>query len=301
MTGVSGPASVDVLRDSDLSDADALRASAGWNQQIADWQRMLRLAPDGCFAAKIGGRLVGTVTTIRYGQDLGWIGMMLVHPEFRGRGIARQLMAAAVQWLQAGGVRCIRLDATPAGEPVYLRMGFLPEWTFWRWQRAAAPAVIKADSEFGRGTAHSSRASQLAHTTALSAPGLELDREAFGTNRSALLQLLAADCRICLQAVDAETPAERGFGMLRSGRRADYLGPVTAGSPALGRQLTAELLRQAEGVVFWDVPELNPEAVALAEQHGLQRLRPLTRMRLGPAELQPHWPLQYAIADPAWG
>src|SRR5512141_2083245 len=60
---------------------------SGWNQQERDWSRFLTLEPDGCFVACTGGQVCGTATTLRYGERLGWIGMVLVDPEQRGRGI----------------------------------------------------------------------------------------------------------------------------------------------------------------------------------------------------------------------
>src|SRR5438309_6999911 len=93
------------LTSADLAFADSLRAMAGWNQTRADWQRFLDLSPQGCLLAECEGYPVATATTIVYGQELGWIGMMLVHPDFRMRGIARVLMEHCIQILRAAAVR----------------------------------------------------------------------------------------------------------------------------------------------------------------------------------------------------
>src|SRR5580700_4974672 len=104
---------------SDLSFADSLRALAGWNQTPADWRRFLAMQPEGCFMAQWNGVPAGTATTTVYGSDLAWIGMVLVHPEYRRRGIGRGLLLKCIEHLQARRVRCIKLDATPQGRPVY--------------------------------------------------------------------------------------------------------------------------------------------------------------------------------------
>ncbi len=113
------------MTEADVPRCDVLRGLAGWNQLRQDWLRFIRWEPKGCFVAEAGDQILGTVTTTSYGTALAWIGMMLVHPEHRRKGIATQLMEKAVDYLKGQGVHCIRLDATPAGLPLYEKMGFV--------------------------------------------------------------------------------------------------------------------------------------------------------------------------------
>src|SRR5262245_64392456 len=110
---------------------------AGWNQTQKDIDRLLVLEPDGCFAACIDGRVVGTTTTTTYGTDLAWIGMVLVDPEYRRRGIATALMRAAFDFLKERRVTTVKLDATAAGQPLYKYFGFHPESRVERWMGQA--------------------------------------------------------------------------------------------------------------------------------------------------------------------
>ena len=119
---------------SDLAFADSLRALVGWNQTLNDWKRFLDLSPQGCFIAEWNGTCAGTATTLCYGGDLAWIGMVLVHPDFRGRGIGRALLNHCVAYLRGRGIRCIKLDATPQGKLLYDRLGFQEEWPLTRWE-----------------------------------------------------------------------------------------------------------------------------------------------------------------------
>ena len=122
------------LEKDDLTFADSIRAAAGWNQTIADWRRLLSHEPEGCFLGEWEGAPAGVVTTTRYGNELAWIGMMLVHSEYRRRGIATALMDAAIEYLRSKKVSCIKLDATPDGAKVYKRLGFRPELELHRWK-----------------------------------------------------------------------------------------------------------------------------------------------------------------------
>src|SRR3954447_4671037 len=131
------------MSESDILFADSLRASAQWNQTKRDWSRLLALSTrslgdvskeSGCFVAEWNGTPVGTATTICYGKALAWIGMLLVDPEFRGRGIGSALLNACLKYLHGRGIGCIKLDATPQGKLLYERLGFRAEWSLTRWE-----------------------------------------------------------------------------------------------------------------------------------------------------------------------
>ena len=56
----------------------------------------------------------------------GSVGDVYTVPVERGAGLAKQLSAAAVDWLKSRGVRTVRLLASEAARPIYLSMGFRP-------------------------------------------------------------------------------------------------------------------------------------------------------------------------------
>src|SRR5882724_8331694 len=141
---LNSPLRLRLLRREDLQFADSVRASAGWNQTLDDWERFLTTEPDGCFLAEWNGAPAGTATTTIYGPDLAWIGMVLVHPEYSQRGIGRALLERCIERLRGGHVRCIKLDATPLGKKVYDNLGFKDEWTLTRWVCQMAPGQTTA-------------------------------------------------------------------------------------------------------------------------------------------------------------
>ena len=47
-------------------------------------------------------------------------------PEFRRRGLARQLLVSMVQWLKKQGFRSVFLHASVAGRHLYEELGFVP-------------------------------------------------------------------------------------------------------------------------------------------------------------------------------
>jgi GNAT superfamily N-acetyltransferase len=272
----------------DLAAADQLRADLGWNQTILDWQRLLTLSPEGCFVAEQNARIVGTCTTVTYGKALSWVGMMMVHPASRGQGLGNALLQRAVDHLRQRGPRCIKLDATPMGQPLYARIGFVPEWTLTRWEHQGSPSGVEPapDSIHPPGEEH---------WPAI----LALDAQVCGVYRGPLLHSLAANSRRVL--IHESGGSILGFGMLRRGARADYFGPMVA-QPGMGEQLARCLLSgHGDQPIFWDIPDLNQPASDLARRLGFTFLRPLTRMYLE-TNLVPSDPLgQWAIGDPATG
>jgi GNAT superfamily N-acetyltransferase len=278
------------LTRTDLPFADRVRDLAGWNQTKGDWERFLVMEPDGCFLAEWEGEQAGTATTTRYGTSLAWVGMVLVHPGYRRRGIGRALLEHCLDHLRRCGVRCVKLDATPLGQTMYHHLGFEPEWTFARWSGCATDLRAVGSDTALRPWINE----DLVRVETL-------DAAAFGGSRQRLLAALTVQSSASL-LLERPPGHLAGFGLLRPGSRARYLGPVVANSEQSGLELVEGLVARSEGqTVFWDIPDPNTAAVSWAEQHGFSVQRRLTRMRLGnnPAQDDPR--RLFALSGPETG
>jgi predicted N-acetyltransferase YhbS len=174
----AGKIEIRLLAERDVAEAMRLKEGAGWNQTEEDWRRLLRLGPRRCFAATADGRVVATITTTAYGRTLAWVGMVLVDPLFRRKGIATALVRAALDSLESEGVEAVKLDATPEGAPVYESLGFEAELRIERWTGTAS------------GNTSEDSLSGVAAPSQLFEDFIEFDRRAFGADRSELLQAL---------------------------------------------------------------------------------------------------------------
>jgi len=244
-----------------------LSQEAGWNQIPADWQRFLDLQPDGCFVAQWDGLPVGTTTTCIFGS-VAWIAMVLVKPSHRGRGIGTVLMEHALEYLDKRGVVTVRLDATPLGQPVYERLGFVEQFRLARYEGVIAEAreIPGVDAALPE------------HWEALAA----LDRTVTNTDRRQLLSRLFAEQPQNVRCVRSGGRIT-GFITARPGARALMLGPCI-GTPEAASLLFADAGRMyADQRVFVDVPLVNRAATTLALAQGLTVQRRLTRMCLGVA------------------
>jgi ribosomal protein S18 acetylase RimI-like enzyme len=86
------------------------------------------------------GQLVGNVSLAPTGYDRGWIiANVAVYPAYRRRGIARQLMHTALDWVvQHGAFATLQVAAdNMAARTLYESLGFEVQRTFTRWRRAA--------------------------------------------------------------------------------------------------------------------------------------------------------------------
>jgi predicted GNAT family N-acyltransferase len=245
------------LCPADLSEAVELSRLANWNQTIDDWEMLLRLDPQGCFAIAVDGQIVATTTLLCYGKRLAWIGMVLTSPEHRRRGFAKQLMQAALDRASDLKIESIKLDATADGHPLYEKLGFKTEQVIERWLRDGQSTITPVQP-------------------ALRAvpPPLEMDREAFGADRASLLQALAS-------RNPPDSTAE-GYNFSRSGARCRYLGPCVARDQKSARAVIAHTLQALpESSWYWDLLSSNQNAIDLAAEFGFTPQRRLERMVLG--------------------
>jgi GNAT superfamily N-acetyltransferase len=272
------------LFESDIPAAMQLKEAAGWNQTEDDWRRLLMLEPNGCFGAIGDGRLVGTTTTTTYGDELAWVGMVLVDPQYRRQGIAAKLMSVALDYLN-GKVGTVKLDATPLGRPVYEKFGFQVESLIERWS--------------GTGKSHGEEQAGIAGDSLREL--LALDRIAFNADRSKLIEALIEGASVSPVLMRDADGALSGYALARSGTRADYVGPVVAKDPRQVETLIDQMLGQLhDRRVYVD---FNTECIAgttVLSDRGFVKERDLIRMSSGRRSSKTS-PLVVAIAGPEVG
>jgi hypothetical protein len=238
------------------------------------------------------------VTTTTYGRGLAWVGMVLVDPLFRRRGIASRLMGAALSYLDGERIETVKLDATPDGRHVYERLGFEYELLIERWHRPAADAaggVQVGGEQPGGADAPALCAARLAEV-------FELDRAAFGAGRARLVELLFAEPRAGAFVETAAEGRARGYALTRAGAVADYVGPLIAdGVETASRLLDHALARLAGRPVYIDANTRFESAARALAERGFRRRRKLIRMRRGAESGAGTSEMVFAIAGPEVG
>ncbi len=265
----------------------ALCRAAGWNQTEADWELLVALGGERGVAALAGERVVGTLTSVAFEDRFAWVGMVLVEPEMRGRGIGRALLEAALDRL---GARPARLDATPQGHPLYRSLGFVDEC---RLSRMTSSASAPADPPQAEGPRPMRRAD-------LDAVG-EWDREVFGADRRRLLRWaldLAPKQAFVLEAGGGLV----GYCLGRSGRLFGQIGPVVAASMDAAARLVAACRLELLGTpLAIDVPTGVRGWKERLDALGFVEQRPFVRMCRGDNRHSGRPDEYFAIFGPEWG
>jgi GNAT superfamily N-acetyltransferase len=261
----------------------ALSDAAGWNQTGDDWRLFVR------HGQAIGyrnseGQLVATAAALPYTGDLGWISMVLVAPDWRHQGLAMQLLDACVQYLQQMSMVPV-LDATPAGAPVYRRIGFETCFALARWEGKAL-----ANGQAVPDTLRPATGDDLQTIVALDTTGNGVAR------RFLLVDFLLRAASRAWIARDGS-----GFVITREGRRATQIGPLIAANETSALQLLDAALGSAMGPVFLDLPEHWTQLAAGLLQRGFVRQRPFVRMARGSDCMATAYDRLFVLAGPEFG
>jgi predicted N-acetyltransferase YhbS len=190
-----------------IDGAVSLSRQANWPHRREDWQMMLELS-DGTVVLDADGRVVGTILLTRYGQDCAAINMVIVDETMRGHGLGRKLMESAFAF---AGERPLRLVATAEGLPLYKKLGFAECGTIR--QHQGEVRVVAAPQGAALATGDEIAAIK------------RLDRDAFGADRSALIDRLARAGKF---AVIRRDGVVTGYAALRAFGRGEVIGPIVA-------------------------------------------------------------------------
>ncbi|WP_374831306.1 GNAT family N-acetyltransferase [Paenochrobactrum pullorum] len=263
------------LSEKDMAQACLLSSQAGWNQTEQDWELFFRHGlVFGVFATP--EQLAASAAIMPYGDDIAWISMVLTKAEWRGQGFGTSLLKHCLQWIEAQN-RTAFLDATPAGEPIYRALGFVPCCKITRWQGSgktlafATPAKGYADA------------------------AIDKANSAFGANRHFLLDNFNKRYPVAISS-DASTVC-----FVRDGRLAWQIGPVIGCNEVKALQSIEILIEQLPGAVFIDLLDDFANLAQGLVQLGFTKQRPFLRMQKGLHQFQQTQYQTLAIAGPEFG
>jgi predicted GNAT family acetyltransferase len=246
------------------------------------------MSPDGC---RVGmdeaGKVVGTVTTLRYQDHFTWIGMVLVNPEWQRQGIGTQLLGEALQLIK--NHETVKLDATPAGREVYLKLNFVDEYHITR-MHLGLHSADKFPSSIAR-------PAQARDFPAI----LRLDYEVFGADRGSVLKVNFSDAPQYAFVVEKQSQI-KGFCFGRPGYNFNQIGPVVAMESDVAIQLVSAALQNCEGKpTVLDILDHSVDWVRFVSSLGFNELRPLIRMYRGSNAFPGLPEKQFAILGPEFG
>lgn len=226
--------------DADVDQLDALLETVRFDANKDEWLTLLRL--DDVFATGVfddTGALIGVSTCVRYDEyrgpeaepgsnephsTFGWCGNVVVDASFRGRGVARTLLRAALEDVGADGAAW--LDASDMGISLYEKAGFEPRSRVVRWTMDVPSGRATADARETPGddadfTEKNLRVVRADEENGAFGAAARMDAEVFGADREAFLRAWVASAPPGASCLDERV----GYALAHRRGNATYLGP----------------------------------------------------------------------------
>jgi GNAT superfamily N-acetyltransferase len=191
---------------------------------------------------------------------------MGVRREFQKQGTGLALMRHLLAWLDQQGVQQVLLDASPVGQPLYEKLGFVAGESVYVLQRQAGLPAIPCPSEV-----QFIMPQDLGLITAI-------DKPVFGADRSQLLQALRKiypERAFLLRDIQGRIG---GYLFAQEKRIGPWVMEDAAGGELLLRAALSLPFRRPVSAV---VPGENPEAIALLQRYGFELVRVNRHMMRG--------------------
>jgi ribosomal protein S18 acetylase RimI-like enzyme len=235
----------------------------GWHPGVSDARCFRAADPDGFLIGTLVEQPIAAISAVRY-PGLGFVGLYLVEPRYRGRGYGLRMWASALERLDG---TVTGLDGVVAQQANYARSGFV----------LAHRSIRFGGSPLGR-----------AHPDLVPLSPADLDdvsaydEPCFGAPRRAFLERWLAQPGA--RALGARTGGLlSGYGVIRPVDDGYKVGPLFADDAEVASRLLEALVAHADpgATVFLDVPEPNAAGVALAQRMGLEPVFETARMYRG--------------------
>lgn len=273
----------------DLNQAIGLSTSEGWNQTEKDWKLLIENPLNTCIVAEHQTSVIGTATALNHSGKVAWIGMVIVSKSFRGQGIGKMLMKNLIDRLK--DINSIKLDATPAGVPLYRKLGFVDEYMIFRMINPSLQGFQKESFNYEPVNIDQTNISGV----------LELDNRIFGTFRTYLLQTLLYNYPGKAYMLKRNKRLH-GYMFGRDGIRYNYIGPVGAHSDYSARILISKALESLDHQpVAIDIPEDKKDFIRWLESIGFGKQRQFIRMYLKSNSNEGLIKNKYLISGPEFG
>lgn len=226
----------------------------GWNPGINDADSFYNSDPDGFLGYYIKGKLIGCISAVAYDEDFGFMGFFIVKPEYRKMGYGKKLWTAALKYL---GDCNIGLDGTLEMKTKYESFGFKEAYKSTRFKMLAK----KLDHN---GETLPLKKVNFANLVAF-------DQLHFPTRRDVFLYNWIHQAEGESFAICKDEKIE-GYTFIRKGLEGYRIGPLFALTPEIADTLFCKAISWVpEGTpVFLDVPDINSEAIKLANKYKME-------------------------------
>ncbi|WIY62736.1 GNAT family N-acetyltransferase [Bacillus arachidis] len=207
------------------------------------------------------GECIASAAIILYGEKLASIGMVIVHPQYKGKGIGRRITEACIR--NVSEKTSIMLIATEEGKPLYEKIGFQAV--------SHVSKYICNQYVFPRGYDRNEKHIFIEYDKGDSNGIVKLDEAALGVNRRNFIQRRIEQSEQCVVVKDKENNIV-GYGMSVQTPENRIIGPIVAPSDNIATTIVHHLAKDYKGRLRIDVPEGKELFMKVLETAGFQKV-----------------------------
>lgn len=234
----------------------------GWNPGLNDASTFYHADPSGFFVGELDDQIIAVGSAVIYDDQFAFCGLYIVAPEYRGKGYG---LALTKHRLAHCGDRNIGIDGVLENVNIYQRIGYVPYYENRRYQFTASAKIFNPT-----------------HVKPITHGDLQqifiYDRQCFPAPRDNFLThwITQPQAKSLFYTVGGKI---KGYVVRRRCLEGYKIGPLFADNAEVAQQLLNAVQVDIEGeTVLLDVPEINAEAVKIAEQEKMSVVFATARM-----------------------
>lgn len=243
-----------------------LVAGVGWGLPAGRLNAMLTVGRGfGCFADR---QLVASSILFPYGENLGFLGMVIVDPKWQRRGLGTRVVNRCLQEARDLGIPQVGLLATDMGYPLYQSLGFVTSDKAHRYMGVPIPSRLSADIAHHEELVLDAELELAPLSESDWTDVLAMDSAVSGSQREDTYRAFVKTVSHTLVARDKEGSL-RGYAMATEVGNLFMIGPLHARDDHTAVILTRNLAQRARATVRIDVPSIQTGFMKRLERWGL--------------------------------
>lgn len=279
---------VEQFKYKDVSELIELSSSVGWDYDEHEINTIF--SSGNIYGHKNAeGRIVSSAAIIHYDTNLASLGMVIVHPEYRGLGLGKEVTQTCID--SVSEETSIMLISTKEGKPLYERIGFKSVDVVHKFLcETFISNTLDLSNEFTLEHYHPSDFSKVK----------ELDSAAFGDERNTFLfnRINQSKQRIVVKDRNNDI---LGFGLSVQGPIHLIVGPIVAPDCKTAASIINALAFNHGGNLRIDVPSGHPDFMTFLRKCGFEKVNEPPIMMKNSATMPSRNHELYGIAAQVFG
>ncbi len=237
----------------------------------------------------MGGKLIASAAIILYGEAFASIGMVIVHPDYKGRGIGKAITSSCMNSVSARTP--IMLIATEEGKPLYEKLGF---------RSVSYVSKYICNSYNADDHCVGNENYMMNYEVGDLEKIIKIDGYAFGTNRKEFLKKRIMQSEQCIVVKDKEQSV-LGYGLSIQTPENKIIGPIVAKNDEMAMRIVHDLAKGHNDKLRIDVLEGKKGFMKVLEITGFKKVNTPPIMMKNSGQLLKRNNELYSIAAQIFG